>query len=188
MYSALHFCADMLRLQTLALIPKTKKNIIVTSSSSYQTISRLITTLKMVIGKDSSYDIALFGHPDWQAYTQLYPDFVEFNTYIYTSFFADRSDSVKNLETAYQTEYKKNMPYTFPRYPILGYDIANYFIPALSNYGMQFENNLSSIRCASLQTPFYFVKTGESGGYQNEGLYLVHFSVIGVERFDRSKE
>lgn len=165
-----------------------KKNVIIPSSSSYLSLSKLLTTLKPIAAKNADYDINLFGYPDWQAYTALTSDLTKFNTNIYSSFFAQKNTQTQSFEAEYKKSYNKEMLNTFPKYAMLGYDTGMYFISALNSYGMSFDSNLGKIKYSSLQTPFHFEKERDGGGYVNEGIYIVSFTDSGVTKTDYSKE
>ena len=61
-----------------------------------------------------------------------------------------------------------------PRFAIVGYDQAMYFMKGLQQYGNGFIGTKTQTVGNSIQTPYHFVKAG-SGGYLNKSFMLVHY-------------
>ncbi|WP_163320414.1 LysM peptidoglycan-binding domain-containing protein [Dysgonomonas sp. 520] len=167
-------------------LSNSKRNILIPSSSSYSMLTRALAVAKAANLQDAMYDISLFGYPDWQAYKQLYADMQRFNTSIYSSFFVPNNDKTKQFDSKYMNAYGKEMMNTFPKYAMLGYDTGIFFVTAISRYGKDFEDNVNKMWFIPIQTAFHFVKN-KNNGYMNDGLYIVNFNSLGVERTDKSK-
>lgn len=168
----------------------TKRNVIIPSSSSFNTLVKILVPIKSIIHKDPDMNITFFGYPDWQAYTQLYSDFMTFDTQIYSSFFVQQNSNKDAFEAKYKKAYNKEMSNSFPKYAMMGYDATVYFAKTFKEYGVHFENNLHKIKYTPLQTAFYFVQPQQGAGYLNEGLYIIRFSNsgTGIDRKDISEQ
>lgn len=162
-------------------LSSSQTNIIIPSSSTYQALSKVLTSIKILLGENYAYTVNLFGYPEWQTYTQLNNDLIKFNTTIYSSFYVEKNTKTQDFEVKYKNAYGKSMMNTFPKYAMLGYDTGEYFIPAMKEYGVNFENNLKNIRYNPLQSTFHFTKDSD-GGYINNGFYFIEYSDLGIER------
>lgn len=63
-----------------------------------------------------------------------------------------------------------------PRFAIVGYDQAQFFIRGIRNKGKNFKGTSAEVGYAPLQTRYNFERIGE-GGYINNHFQLVHFKV-----------
>lgn len=68
-----------------------------------------------------------------------------------------------------------------------GYDTGLFFLTALQQYGVNFEQNIQRVRVNSLQFPFHFERLNNWGGLFNTGLYFIHYDRSGkVIKMDKS--
>ncbi|MDH6355041.1 LysM repeat protein [Dysgonomonas sp. PH5-45] len=171
------------------VLSSSAKNIIVPSSSTSQTLGKLLAGLKALSANQTAgqYDISLFGYPDWQAYTNVYGDLRKFNAIIYTSFFVEKN-CLSSFEAKYKRAYNKTMMVSFPKYAMLGYDTGMFFLPLKKEYGKDFEDKMSKVKYTPLQTAFHFITRSKNEGYLNNGIYFVCFKDLGIEKVDLSKE
>ena len=166
-----------------------KKNVIVPSSSSLMTLSKIMPTIRAIKTQDPSIDISLFGYPDWQTYsTQFLADFFNYDTYIFSSFFVDNNDmKARQFAEKFESWYGKTMINTYPKYGILGYDTGLYFISALTTGKKLVRENLANHKVANIQSTFNF-NDHNPEGIINTGLYFVHYRQdMTIEKIDYSK-
>ena len=64
----------------------------------------------------------------------------------------------------------------YPKYGMLGYDTAYFFLKGLAKYGNKIEENLSSIQVTPIQTGFKFERVNNWGGFINRKVFFVHYS------------
>lgn len=154
-----------------------RKNIIVPTSGSIKMLQTLLPALRRITQDNSDANISLFGHPDWQTYSQYIEAYSKYDTYIYAAFYFNEYDSrIQQFNVNYERWYgNKSLINTYPRYGVLGYDTGISFLSALQKYGKDFASNTNSLNVPSLQTPFLFKKENPSSGYLNNGFYLVHY-------------
>jgi LysM repeat protein len=155
-----------------------KTNILIPTSSSNITLTKIFPLLTSLFGKVREVDIQLFGYPEWQTYVKDHiDDYFEWDTYFYSSFYTNHlmPETIKFTEN-YHKWYSKDMVNTYPKYGILGYDTGFYFLKGLFTYGSEFEDNLSKVAFTPLQIGFKFHRVNNWGGFINKNVFFVHFS------------
>lgn len=170
-------CDENFALHVDSLLSIDIPNVIIPTSGSAEALMKILPPLRQVVETTTDYRISLFGYPEWQTYTKDYlEDFYALNTYIYSSFYADNlSPEVKKFYQDYKTWYGKSPVNIFPKYGMLGFDTAMFFIDALHNYGENFENSLPKMRYNGIQTMFDFERVNNWGGFINTNLFIVHY-------------
>ncbi|MDO4950099.1 MAG: LysM peptidoglycan-binding domain-containing protein [Bacteroidales bacterium] len=159
-------------------IPQDRKNLFIPTSGKSSALTKLLPQLVVAHRISPEIKMVLFGYPEWQLYTDDHlANFYEMDTYFYSSFYTN------NLYTAsiqftneYRNWYSKDLAMTYPRYPMLGYDIAYYFLTGLLKFGNDFEQNLNDYFVPTIQSGFKFTSNAPNDGYLNRKVYLVHFS------------
>lgn len=173
----------------LSLLKSTGENIIIPTSGDINTLTRLIAELRELQESNSDFTLRLFGYPEWQTYSKLTGDFHHFGTYIYTPFFVNESSAdVKAFKENFSKWYDRNLLDTNPGYGIWGYDTGLFFLTAMQQYGVNFEQNIHRVNVNSLQFPFNFERLNNWGGFFNTGLYFIHYDTNGrVTKMDKSR-
>ncbi|WP_298526412.1 LysM peptidoglycan-binding domain-containing protein [uncultured Porphyromonas sp.] len=125
--------------------------------------------------------VSLFGYPQWQAYgTQFQQNLRRYNTTIYTSFFFDPTlPESKDFLSQFTGWFSHKVSNSYPKYSVLGYDLARYFIRAYSMYGQGFVNNMSSVPSDGLQLDFH-LQRGEGNVYTNDRFFFVYYPSSGA--------
>lgn len=163
-----------------------KKNVvIILDDSRKEYLTQLLTKLKD-LGLSSS-QITIFGYPEWQSYDQLILQEMEtYKTTIYSSFFYDAKNSAtQTFANNYKGWYNKRLDSTFPRFSLLGYDAARFFITAFVNYGTTFINMPAQVPGDGLQTDFIFRKAEGETAFSNMSLFFVTFKNGGKVKKER---
>lgn len=153
------------------------KYVIIPSSSSKETLARLMPILKKLKQERIDIDFSLFGYPEYCAYLLEYQtDLHKVDTYIYSRFFYDASNTrTKALESTYHKWYGENMRYTVPRMGLLGFDTGYYFLSTLAKGDDPFGNKkLPTYN--GIQTSFKFERTSNWSGFINKELQFIHFT------------
>ncbi len=175
-YVAETFAVDMEK-----VLDKGRRNVVLPTSASFTAVSNIKTPLRMLseprLEEIYTYQISLFGYPEWQTYTRdCLEDFYALNTYIYSYFFAyNLSPEVQSFYTSYKNWFSKSLINIFPKYGILGFDTGMFFFDAIRRYGTGFENNLDKIHYKSIQTGFHFERVNNWGGFINTNLFIVQY-------------
>jgi hypothetical protein len=121
--------------------------------------------------------LAMLGYPEWILNTS---DFINYyydlNVYMFTKVYANPFDpELKNFYTTFKKWYGKEPMSLVPKYGILGYDIAKFFLQSLNRHGEHIEERIDGYLSDGLQTAFCFDRSAGAGFY-NRGFYLVHFT------------
>lgn len=155
-----------------------RNNIFIPTSGSAITLNKIIPQLKILVRENPSANISLFGYPEWQTYINDNLDnFFELDTYFYSSFYtSDLLPAAKQFTQAYRRWYSKEMLSNYPKYGMLGFDTALYFLTGLEKYGTGLEYNLSSIDITPVQTGFKFERVNNWGGFINKKVFFIHFA------------
>ncbi len=160
------------------------ENILIPTSGSNIALIKLLPYLKALKlsweaeETPNKYSLHLFGYPEWQTYTTDHlDDFYTFDTYFYTSFYANNlSVSVVNFQKEFRQWYHKEILNTYPKYAILGYETAHYLLKGLSLYGNKLEQHLNNIQVTPIQTSFRFERVSNWGGFINKKVFFIHFT------------
>ena len=129
-----------------------------------------------------SSHIHLFGYPEWQSYGS---DFLKkigtLESTIYSSFYFDETQT-ENIQFA--KEYSKWFNGTrldgYPKYAVLGYDVARYFVQAWTWHGIQIPQAFGEIPHDGLQSDFVFRKADGENHFTSVGLFFINYSANGV--------
>lgn len=102
--------------------------------------------------------------------------FYELDTYFYTKIYTNPfSPETKKFYEDFKYWYEKDVPTSYPRYAILGFDTGIFFIDAVNKYGKRFDSHIDMISSYSLQTAMCFRRINNWGGFVNRCLYFVNF-------------
>lgn len=120
---------------------------------------------------------AILGYPEWALSTSEFIDYYyDMNVYMFSKVYINPFDiDVKQFYYQFQQWYHKDLMPLIPKYGVLGYDVATYFMTAVYKDGGRLEENVRGYKGETLQTAMCFTQ-GENGGFYNSGLYLVHFT------------
>jgi LysM repeat protein/ABC-type branched-subunit amino acid transport system substrate-binding protein len=155
-----------------------RDNIFIPTAGDVITLNKIMPQLKILIRENTATSISLFGYPEWQTYIGDNLDsFFELDTYFYSSFYINNlSPATKAFNKAYRRWYSKEMLTSYPKYGMLGYDTALFFLSGLGQYGTGLEHNLPSLDFTPVQTGFKFERVNNWGGFVNKKVFFVHFT------------
>jgi LysM repeat protein len=169
--------ADDEKLEALSkALSTTKLNQIMPSPLSLQETNNLLTRLGAFHKVNPDIAMALVGYPDWIAVGKTYQRYLhDLNTVIYSNFYADATQkNVRDFQILFNQTYAKNMLNTYPKYGMMGYDIATYFIPRMVFEKSEVLETFPTIE--ALQSEFKFSTTGPLSGASNQCVYIIHFT------------
>ena len=164
-------------------------NIIMLTSSTNGVLNNMMPVFQLMVRDTVShnYDLHLFGYPEYQVYTSNHlASFYEADTYFYSSFYANNllPDS-KNFHSLFRHTYCDEIANRFPKYAILGFDMAFYLLRALDEFGSNMADRLSELPYNSIQTGFKFERVNNWGGFINRKAYFIHLSKdFTIEKID----
>jgi murein DD-endopeptidase MepM/ murein hydrolase activator NlpD len=152
---------------------QSKDNIIVPDNTSIKTLNILISNLDTFKQKHPEYNISLLGYPEWQTYTNtLLNSFFNFDTYLYSSYYYNAlATNTKSFEQAFTRNFGKPMAINYPRYAMMGFDLAYYFIHEIHANG-------SAIISQHIpyQNMYKFVQDADNSGCSNRFMQLIHYT------------
>lgn len=155
-----------------------RHNVVVVNSATIRAINKLMPRLRDYQRANPDCQITLLGYPSWQTFTStLLADFYRFDTHIYTSFYRNPlALSTRQFDQLYQYWFHQPMQNTFPRWGMMGFDVAWYFLKGLATYGDALESNLQNLHPAHYQTPMLFALPDTGGGHLNICVEVVHYT------------
>jgi len=158
------------------VLDENRVNNIVPTPQSMSETNQLVTRLGAYLKANPQMKISLIGYPDWQAMSKSYQKrLYELNTFIYSNFYADvQKQNVRDFQIDFYRTFGQNLLNSYPKFGMMGYDIAAYFIPR-----MVFEksDNLEKIPVIKpLQNDFQFSATNPISGAFNQVFYIIHYT------------
>ena len=150
-----------------------KDNFIVPDNTSIKTLNILISNLDAFCQKHPAYNVSLLGYPEWQTYTNtLLNSFFTFNTYAYSTYYYNAlAMNTKSFEQAFTKNFGKIMAVNYPRYGMMGFDLAYYII-----HDFMAEGSGEEIVQMPYQSMFRFIQDAENSGYSNRFIQLIHYT------------
>ncbi|HET9570142.1 MAG TPA: LysM peptidoglycan-binding domain-containing protein [Bacteroidales bacterium] len=157
-------------------LSETKLNQIMPTPLNMQETNNLLTRLGAFHKANPNFQMVLVGYPDWMAINKGYQKYLyDLNTIIYSNFYADtQQKNVRDFQILFNQTYDQNLMNTYPKYGMMGYDIAGYFIPR-----MVFEKSEVSdtVRYLSpLQSEFKFGTTNALSGASNQSFFIIRYT------------
>ena len=121
--------------------------------------------------------LAMLGYPEWVLNTSDFINsYYDLNVYMFSKVYANPFDpELKNFYATFKKWYGKEPMSLVPKYGLLGYDVAKFFLQALSRHGEHIKTRLEGQLSDGLQTAFCFDRPSGKG-FSNQGFYLVHFT------------
>lgn len=159
--------------------------VIVPDDSSKEVLHTLLTALEQ--GAKNTPKIYLFGYPEWQSYGKnILSRLGKFHGTIYSSFFFDHTiKESASFAKNYTLWFNHKMHDGFPKYDVLGYDVARYFVRAIASYGASFTNSLAQIPSDGLQMDFILKRKQGDEHFTSVGLYFITFDTTGKPKRQR---
>jgi hypothetical protein len=150
------------------------ENVLIPHQMSLNDASLFVSYLDAAAQAVPDKRITLIGYPEWQAMNQRYQQSLyRMNTFLFSNFYADpQQTSVKQFQRSFYLTFGQHLMNTLPKYGMLGYDAAIYFIPRLIQPDAG--RNLS-VRIEPLQTACSFEAVSTTGGQRNQLFYLIHY-------------
>ena len=164
----------------LTILDTIRHNVLMMTSEKSGSLNNMIPIFQLLVRDTAAvkFDISLFGYPQYQVYTNNHlSSFYEIDTYFYSSFYTNNLlPEAKAFHQRYRRTYSKEIVNRYPKYAILGFDIAYYFLKAMHLYGTDIDNRLGEMKYSPLQTGFKFERVNNWGGFINRKVFFVHFS------------
>ena len=160
------------------VVDSLRENVIIPTSGRNVALIKILPQMIVTSREHPNYNMKLFGYPEWQTYTDDHlASFFELDTYFYSSFYTNNLfPEAIHFTNAYRKWYSKDMANTFPKYGMLGFDTAYFFLLGLHKYGSNFEDNMNQMMITPIQTGFKFDRVNNWGGFINRKVFFVNFT------------
>jgi hypothetical protein len=98
----------------------------------------------------------------------------QLNTFVFSSFYADfQKEVVRAFQVNYHQTFGKSLLNTFPKYGMMGYDLASHFIPLMV---AEQTSSLPVKGPASLQHAYEFRPESSGSGAYNQVFFFIHYT------------
>jgi len=145
-----------------------KKNIIFFNTDKYSLISNYLDSLNW---SNKSKDIILYTEFSWQAANTL-----SLQNFCVAPFKIDfDSNDFNQFNTGFSNYFNWKVTSFTPRYDILGYDLTNYFVAQIYNYGRNFSTGKNKLPVSEgIETKLNFERISDKTGFTNRRLFVIH--------------
>ncbi|WP_257656619.1 ABC transporter substrate-binding protein [Parapedobacter lycopersici] len=147
------------------------KNLLVMGTTNKYLISPILANLR-TLRDELSYDIRLFGHPNW---TKLDFDEIDglagFRASVTSSFYVNKGDK---RTQEFDSRYRSEFGITPTEFAYKGYDAAYYFGSLLAKYGAEYKSHIQDETYNGLHNTFTF-KYNPAWGYVNHHIWILQF-------------
>jgi LysM repeat protein len=153
-------------IQSATVFEPGKTNILIFNTDKF---SGLFPHLSFLNAKAQEYNILLYEQFSWKNQNAQ----VKFKSFSIAPFKPVLNDSVYNkYNDLFTASFSWKPSSNNPRYDILGYDLGNYFIALIYEFGPQFNNGKSKLPLASgVQSFLKFDRSSTANGFINKQLY-----------------
>ena len=149
-----------------SVLKKGSKNLIIFNTDKFAYITPFLGSLK---NYTSSFDITLFEQYTWKDQ----PDNLSQSMYISPFISTFNQSGLAKFNKDFSASFNWNSSTETPRYDLLGYDITNYFVSLLNQYGNKFPVKMNSrVNSNYIQSQPRFERTSTKSGFVNQQLYL----------------
>lgn len=157
-------------------LSETKLNQIMPTPMNMQETNNLLTRLASFQKANPNLAMVLVGYPDWMATSKGYlKHLYELNTIIYSNFYADsQQKNVRNFQIKFNQTYEDNLLNMYPKYGMMGYDIAGHFIPRMVFEKSEALNSAPYL--TPLQNDFKFGTSNPLSGAFNQCFYIINYT------------
>jgi len=147
------------------------KNLVVIGTTNEYLIAPILANLR-TLQNDLSYDIRLFGHPNW---TKLAFDDVDglsgFRTTVTSSYYVDRN-SAKIQQ--FNAQYRQDFGIAPTEFAYKGFDAAYYFGGLLAKHGETYRQHVTDEVYQGLHNAFKF-EYNPNWGYVNRHIWIMEY-------------
>ncbi|MDO4692404.1 MAG: LysM peptidoglycan-binding domain-containing protein [Porphyromonadaceae bacterium] len=150
------------------------RSVVVPVSSSRELGMKLFSSI-------SPNSCTIFGYPQWQSYGADFLDRARrYNATIFSSFFFDpESPDGKHFLTKYRAWFNKKTGNNYPKFSVLGYDMARYFIRGYASLGFELTTHSHLLPSDGLQLDIELARMHERQSFGNTKFYFVTYTQDG---------
>lgn len=158
-----------------------RENVIIPLSPSEKVFNRIVKTLDKMERTDS-VNISMFGQSNWQQFMGKYKGaFQKYDCTFFSKFLYDPlNEKVSLFQSNFKHRFGREQYMSYPMYGVMGYDLGIYFLNAYNQFGEDFADYLYEYESSFLQTPLYFERKNEDGGFSNNKVMFVKVGANGA--------
>lgn len=151
--------------------------LIYSCATKKEEVADFMTNVDNLTENNPGIDFKIIGRSNWIAMVDDYGDkFSEYSIIVPSRvWLGEESKTWKNFERTYENMFEGTPVRSIPNFAASGYDIANYFIPAVKATKADFNNSLPISQEGALQTDFNLYRVNNWGGFINGVGYLITF-------------
>lgn len=156
----------------------TKHNIIVNLITGESMVSNYVSNIAKMT---DNFEVTMFGIPEWKNYRTFdLADLINVNMHLFDNNFVDyRDPATKIFLKEFRRRYHGDPDET--NYAFFGYDIGLYFLQALHEFGLDFENCIDRIELMPTSAGFSWRQINGKG-YENTWLNLYRYDGFDLKR------
>jgi len=161
----------------------TRHNVIVNLITGETVVSNYVSNVARLT---RNFNITMFGIPEWQEYrTFNLNDLMAVDLHLFSTAFVDYDSPhtihyLKEFRRRYAGEPEENF------YGFIGYDIALYFLRALHEFGLDFEECLDDLSYTHLSTGFIWRRINGKG-FENIHLNIFRYKDLRLEAVQQTR-
>ncbi|MCQ2094595.1 MAG: LysM peptidoglycan-binding domain-containing protein [Bacteroidaceae bacterium] len=157
-----------------------RENIMIISSSLRTAFDRTVRKLNDL--QLESYHIQMLGYNDWQAFAEKDADsFRKYGCMFFTAFYNNpNATSTMTFNQKFRRAFGRDQLNVYPRYGMLGYDVANYFVRHKYEQGEEFLSNIENLSTQAYQNPLHFTHKNAWSGFVNNAMMFVQYNGDGT--------
>lgn len=142
-------------------------------------VSAMLSAVEALKEQNPLAYIKVIGRPSWITLADAMKEQFSLNdVYFPSRFFFDHAGADgKKFIAEYSASYGHGPIRSYPTYAAAGYDIVNYFVPAVVENDGDFNAQLPEV--SGLQTPISLQRVGNWGGFFNPSAYMIRYSPYG---------
>ena len=152
-------------------------NVVIINSEKSPYLNKVFEKLDLLRKANPNINISMYGYNEWFMYQDYnINNYFKYDVYIPSTYYYNKAAKrTEALEKQYINKYDEPMKDSYiPRFAIVGYDQAQFFIRGIKNKGKNFKGTSTEVNYVPLQTRYNFEHIG-NGGYINNHFQLVHF-------------
>lgn len=156
---------------------KNRNNVVILNSAGTNQFASAVKKIKAVRKKYPEMSISMLGYHEWFSLEKYnLADLAANDVYIPTYFYYNpQSAATKKIESDYYRWFNTKMLQSIPRYALIGYDHAMFFLHGINKFGKSFEGSKQQSGSDHVQMPMYFNKVSTEGGHQNAAFMFIHY-------------
>lgn len=152
-----------------------KSYTVISDAGSKEEITATLKVLEELVNKYPNMPLSIVGRANWIVYgTAMESLFRKLDTYIPSRFLYEETPQTRDFNSRFRNFYDAMPLNTLPGYSLMGYDVADYFLPQY----IETEGDLNQATPGEgqLQIEFRPDRVSMYDGFMNKRVYLLHYT------------